>query len=266
MTNVKYFTLISFAIASINMKRPTKNLTNEQWKDLSCLVKETGFVKISNTESDDMFSGLEILNTGENKFKLQKTKLEQQRIIVRDQNWKITDKERGTLRCGTFMDLTENKIKSIHNHFIRLNDENILSTNIGWDIENLKDCLRIFACNSSCNLLEVKNLLCSFLTDIISDHFKVRGIKHDKICNAVDIIVNECITNIDEGDTFNRKSFYHYKAQDSSFDVDQFLKNNGYNLIEKTNTTNIGNTTFTDIKNNVTPDNKQGKNNFCYLS
>ena len=138
MFKVGYFALMGFVVLAVNMKEIRKEITEDEWKELSECVSFINFEKVSDGESDAFCKFfLRILPSHDTVESL--NKLIMSGVVTKNQVWKFTKEQQnllclGSSSCGVegYFIRYEDRENFNVNNFLRNNGYSIKEGAFGW--------------------------------------------------------------------------------------------------------------------------------------
>ena len=242
MFRARYFALMGFVVSTVNAGMVRKEITNEEYGELSKYIKTVGFAEVSHDGSNyECFDSL--LNYSDN-FRQLADKLKKDGVIAEGQVWNFTEEEEECcLQPDSGVKLSAAGLERVYEYFCALIDQGqkdalglkinpdktkYLITKMG-NVEvfkgKLKDILGAYVSTSrDCQNAGFRG----FLENVIKKEFFIT--KDDQTDNDIYNIANRAV-NIAQG-KFESLLFRYIDIE--RFDVDGFLKRNGYSVkVEK---------------------------------
>ncbi len=241
MFKARYFALMGFVVLTVNAGMVRKEMTNEEWGEFSKYIKMVRFEKVSHDKS--IYRCFDSLSNYSDDFRQLADKLKKNGVIAEGQVWNFTKEEEYHLQLDSGVKLSAKGLENVYKYFCALIDQGqkdtlglkinpnktrYLLTKIGGNVEvfkgKLKDILGTYVSTSD----DCQNAgFCNFLNDVIKNEFFTKG---HQTSNDIQNIANGAV-NIARG-MFEDLSFRYIDGE--WFDVDGFLKRNGYSVkVEK---------------------------------
>ena len=237
MFKARYFALMGFVVLTVNAGMVRKEMTNEEWGEFSKYIKMVRFEKVSHDKS--IYRCFDSLSNYSDDFRQLADKLKKDGVIAEGQVWIFTEEEECYLQPDRGVKLSAAGLEKVYKYFCALIDQGTndvvamktnpdktkyLLTKMG-DVEvfkgKLKDILGAYVSTSSnCQNAGFRG----FLENVIKKEFFIA--KNDQTGNDIYSIANVAV-NIAQS-MFEGLSFCYIDGEE--FDVDGFLKHNGYSV------------------------------------